>query len=811
MKEHLELVNKSQEVRNRDNFAEVPNASSFNHNNDGTEDEAHLLDYWRSVRKRLWLVVGTTVLFTMLIAVYMTRKPDIYEAQARVQVDLENTSPVFGNQKNGSVIVSSPVNDPAYFNTQLQILTGPGLLRRVVKTLDVEGNPELIKPSSMQNRGVWQNALRVVGLDSKDEQFAKSQAGDAVPLISTVSSATTREDMMEAKRLAPYVKELRKELRVDPVKETRLPIRDTRLIDIRYSHTDPQAAARIINTIADVFVVSNREKRTQTNSTAGEFLQQRIAELQAQIRSGEERLISYAKSNEILSLDTNQNTVVERLAGLNRQLLEAENERKLAEAAYRAGLMPGAAGALAEGAIVRTIEVETKLADLQQKRAQLTVDNTEEWPEVEEINDQIAALEAHIEKSRGRAISVVTMNLGTRYRQSLAREQSLRAAFDRQRGETLTQNEAAINYRIIQQEITTNKSLLDGLLQRSKENDVVLAGTPNNIDVVDYAIAPDEAIGPKRLRGVTLALVLSLAFGIGLALFLEYMDDTVRSADDIENMLRLPTLAIIPSVVGLTRRRLLPGVGGAQARSGNDHPELLINGDARSLLSEAYRQLRTSVLLATAGRAPKTLLVTSSLPSEGKTTTAVNTAVSLAQTGVRVLMIDADMRRPRIHSVFEVENRNGLSTILSSEMGETEVLQTIKQHEATNLFLLTSGPLPPNPAELLGSEQMRRLITILEANFTHVVIDSPPVSSITDGVLVSSLVDGVLLVVHGGKSSRAVVRRSRQLLQNVGAKIFGVVLNNVNLSSPDYYYQGYYKSAYYTANANGDGLASGTR
>jgi capsular exopolysaccharide synthesis family protein len=215
------------------------------------------------------------------------------------------------------------------------------------------------------------------------------------------------------------------------------------------------------------------------------------------------------------------------------------------------------------------------------------------------------------------------------------------------------------------------------------------------------------------------------------------------------------------------------------------------------------------VLLSTPGHAPKTLLVTSSIPSEGKTTTAVNTALSLAQTGASVLVLDADMRRPRLHTIFELDNTRGLSSILSDELSEAEILSMVHQHEATGLNILTSGAIPPNPAELIGSEQMRRLIKTLEGTFTHIIIDSPPVGSFTDGVLAATLVDGVLLVVHSGKTSRGVVRRTRQLLQDVGAKVFGVILNNVNLREHDYYYyRSYYAHRYYNAEAAGEQPAS---
>jgi capsular exopolysaccharide synthesis family protein len=241
------------------------------------------------------------------------------------------------------------------------------------------------------------------------------------------------------------------------------------------------------------------------------------------------------------------------------------------------------------------------------------------------------------------------------------------------------------------------------------------------------------------------------------------------------------------------RKVLLVGANGADPEE-RSKSELLIYADSRSSLAEAYRQLRTSILLSSAGHAPKSLLVTSSLPSEGKTTTATNTAISLAQTGARVLIIDADMRRPRVHSVFGFKNNAGLSSVLASELNEKEVLDAIQFDDRTKVGVLASGPIPPNPAELVGSDQMTKLLKLLQKHFDHVVVDSPPITSFTDGVLIASMVDGVILVVQSGRSSRQMVRKTRQMIQDVGAKIFGVVLNNVDLKSQEnyYYYQSYY-------------------
>jgi succinoglycan biosynthesis transport protein ExoP len=541
----------------REHGSSPPSYSGYAGNVDiAGDEENHFKNYLRAVRKHLWLIVGITLIVTSLVTISVARRPDIFSAQARVQVDLES-NPAGGTTKSGTVVINSPTSDPAYFNTQLQNLTSLGLLRRVVKTLDLEHNDAFLRAGKEQNRSTWQSLLRMFGLGKKEDE-KRTQPDDQLPLTTAVAPATAREDLVEAKRLDPFVRTLQANLKVTPVKETRAgTFSNTRLIDISYTHTDPQLSAKIVNAIAETFVFSNLEKKTETNATAGDFLQKRVAELQSEIRSSEERLANYARGHQILSLDGSQNTVVERLAGLNQQLLQAENDRKMAEAEYRAAQAPGAASALASKDTKQLDDLEGKLAALRQKRQELLVENTEEWPEVKETTQQITAIEKQVGDLRGRTTSDLTKNLETRYKQALARERAIREAFNQQRGETLNQNEAAINYRIIQQEIETNKQLLDGLLQRSKENDVVLAGTPNNIYVVDYAVTPDAPVGPQRFRSVLMGVLLSLAGGIGLAIFLEFMNDSVRSTEDVERWLRLPSIGVIPQIGGSSRKRFL--------------------------------------------------------------------------------------------------------------------------------------------------------------------------------------------------------------------------------------------------------------
>jgi len=764
----------------------------------GPEGELHLRDYWRAIRKRLWLIIGLAVIVSTITALKQSRQPDIYQAHARVQVDVESSNPALGASKG--YYADNTYMDPEYFNTQVQILSSPTLLRRVARNLDLEHNRTFLDPR-IENHSTWQNLIRMIGLAKP-----KAPVGTQDPAVPNSSSQTlasrpsAADDPAEIERLAPYVDSLEGMLDVSQVKKTRL-------IDVRATHTDPAVATKVVNATADAFALWNLEVKTKTNSLAGTYLDKRIAELQSQIRSGEEQLVNYAQSHEILSLDASQNTVVERLTGLNRVLLDAENERHLAEAAYRATLLPGAAEATAEITDKSITEFKTKLAELKQKRSQLQLTDTEESPELKDVNQQITSLEKTLEETRGGAKKVITVNLESNYRKALDREKALRDSFNKQRAETVAQNQAAINYNILKQEIETNKGLLDGLMQRSKENDVSMAGTPNNIHVVDYAAVPKSPIGPQRMQGVFLAAVLALAFGVALALFLDYLDDTIKNPSDIESGLRLPSLAIIP-IAGRMTQRFLP-ISRALQRSGNGAaPELLINEHGPSAQAEAYKHLRTSILLSTPGRAPKTLLVTSSVPAEGKTTTAVNTATVLAQTGAKVLIIDADMRRPRLHQVFGLPNEGCLSAILSSEIEEADILSRINQYKDSNIYLLSSGAIPPNPAELLGSSQMRRLLDIVSKTFTHIVIDSPPIASFTDGVLIASLVDGVILVVHGGKTSRQVVRRSRQTLNDIGAKIIGVVLNRAELTTHDYYNYRYKYEAYQSEPSNGDHAAA---
>lgn len=773
-----------------------------------------LLEYWRAIRKRLWLIAGITVLVTTLVAIYMARKPNIYQAKATIQVDLEQINPDLVTSDRQRP-VSNP--DPSYFNTQLQLLGSDALLRRVIKEHNLDTSKEL--QAEKNNAGYWQSLMRMLGLAGDGTKKDDSASGQD----SIDTSLLANDEVADAMRLAPYVELIKPNLSIEPIRESRATFKDTRLIELSFRHTDPKFAAFLVNAIGETFVKANWEKRSGVSRKTNDFLQQRIAELQSEIKNDELKLVELKKTAGILKTEGEQTIVLDRLSGLNRDLLEAENARKLAEAKYNSVLSsPDNAKALTEERMARYIteqenslrelrnETQKKIAELKASRAKLLEEYKESAPEIREIDTQIKSLEdsiarevqknkAELDDFRKRSMQVLLDSLRTDYQQAKDREDKIRKAYNEQYNLAQGQNVGAVQIRLLEQNIETNKGFLDNLRKQQSGNDIASQGSDNNISIADYAIPNETPVSPRRLMTVVAAFFLSTIFGVGLALFLEYLDDTINTTEEIETYLQLPALAAIPAMESAPRRKLLLVGSGQEEPDERLRSELLIYADSRSSLAEAYRQLRTSILLSSAGHAPKSLLITSSLPSEGKTTTATNTAISLAQTGARVLIIDADMRKPRVHSVFEMKNGEGLSTILSSNLADREILEIIRHDERTNLSVLTSGPIPPNPAELIGSEQMTKILRLFQEKYDHVVVDSPPITSFTDGVLIASMVDGVILVVHAGRSSRQIVRRARQLIQDVGAKIFGVVLNNVNLNEQDnyYYYQTYYNSENY--------------
>lgn len=741
-----------------------------------------LRDYFFVVLKRKWLILSLVLVVTSLVTIQMYRQPSIYQAETTIRIEPRPKSVLQTKE-----IVINAQTDPTFWNTQLKLLENPALARQVVLTLDLQNNPDFF---GGQSQGSIFSSLRRIVSGPKKAAANPADTGElALVEEGEVSGRALTAD--ELAKLEPYEDAI-------VAGETIEPIQATSLVRIKFTHSDPVLAQKIANTLAEVFVNNNLTRVTQFSNRAEDTLAKEIANLQTSIKHQQEVQFNYARAKNLpLTPEPGTNLEFARLATLSQQLLAAENDRKNLQAMYEAASKEENPYSVPDvQSSERVSKLREKIEALKEKRDALLVIYTPEWPEVKKLDAQLKPLEEQLAKAPNEVVAAMK----SRYQAAVARENSLRRAYDQQKGTTTQQTRDQIDMLSMSQELETNKQSLNTLLQRQRELQVTSNDRSNDVSIATASRLPKTPIGPPRLRNIFVAFLLALVAGIGLAFLLDFLDDTVKSVDDVDRYIHLPALAMIPASRGerarLTGKAVPPGAP-------SETTALAMISDVRSPIAEAYRHLRTSLLLSSAGQPPKTILVTSSQPSEGKTTTAINTAVMLAQTGAEVLIVDCDLRRPRLHAHFEVKNTRGLTNWLS---GETDLDGLLQAYELQpNLKLLTSGPIPPNPAELLGSEEMRRLLGLLGERFSHIVIDSPPAISFTDASILSTMVDGVMLVVHGGKSSRAVVRRARQQLLDVGAHIFGVVLNNVKLETQDYYYSSYYGGAdYYETEGDAD-------
>jgi capsular exopolysaccharide synthesis family protein len=746
-------------------------------------EPAHLREYLAVVLKRKWLILSLVVVVTSLVAIQMYRTPSIYEAQTQIQIEQRPRSVVSTNRGGESVLIRG--NDPNYWNTQLQKLKTQKLARQVIMRLDLHNNANFLTPAH-RGTGIIAGLRRVFSREKAPGEAERQQDAAAVPVIDEVELSADQLTPEQAKKFEPFEDALRENLSVDPIDRTNL-------VNIRFLHTDPQIASNVANTLATIFREEDIRAETSGSKKAEDVLANTIIDLQARVQANEQKRLNFKQQKDLpLGNKQGQDLTALQLSTYSSQMQADEASRKQAEADYKSALETrSSAGIWSIPAVQANKNVQRlreKISELQERRKALRVNYTEEWPEIKKIDEQLTQLNDELK----RAPEEIIAGLKTNYDSAVKKEASSKAAYFGARSRANVQSVAETSLGDLDQAIETDRQNLNLYMQRLNEFKVTnpdrLTG---NVSTVEEARVPREPIGPPRVRNIIVALLLSVGVGIGLAFLLDYLDDTLKTVEDVDRHLHLPTLAIIPAP--REPRRFL-GRNAPEPEPGATTALALVS-DVRSPVAEAYRHLRTSLLLSSAGQPPKTVLVTSSQPSEGKTTTVVNIATMLAQTGAEVLVLDCDLRRPRVHAHFGLPNAKGVTNYLSGETNVSELVQTYDK--LPNLKVISSGPVPPNAAELLGSDEMRRLLHVLSENFTHIVIDSPPAISFTDASILSTMVDGVMLVVHGGRSSRAVVRRAKQQLQDVGAHLFGIVLNNVKLEGTDYYYYSGYYSGYY--------------
>jgi polysaccharide biosynthesis transport protein len=744
------------------------------------EEGMHLRDVWRIIRKRKWLIASLTLVVTTVVAVQMYRTQSTYQASTLVEVEKAAPSAT----KTGDIIVQD--NDLDSLKTKMLMVKSQPLLEDVVKKLRLDENRkfnhkddakpvlEAIREMLGRSKGTQPSA------DSADTDQDGTGAGAYDPNDADPKTTETLAGMLD------------QALTVDLV-------RDTRAIKISYIHNDATLAASITNQIGKSFIDLSFKNQTSQFTNTSDWLDRSTRELKAKVEKAEQALADYTREHHIFSTDGKETLTTEKLSRLHDQLTRAQTDRLLKQSLYEE-LKAGRIAELPETYLdARQSAMRAKLGELQTQAAELSVKFGPKNPRLIETNQQISITQQQIDAG----MQALQEKLKGEYERSVSDEKSLGAALDEAKFAAERENQDAIQFSILKQEVETAKSMYTDFLQKTNQANLQVAEQHPSMHVIQPALVPKTPVGPRRTANILIAFVLSLGAGIGLVFFLEYLDNTIKSVEDVSRFMQLPALGVIPAIGTGPARQLLgkkkasQTAGSITAGKGNTIPGTAIasrlqNVEGHSSAAEAYRALRTSVLLSAAGSPPKTLLVTSGQPGEGKTTTVVNTAISLAQLGAEVLIIDADLRKPSIHKVFGLDPTQGLSTYLSRNASLESLIQS---PALPHLSVMTSGPIPPNPAELISSEKMKAMLRILAERYDHILIDSPPLINVTDPVILSTEVDGVVLVVSWGKSTRDIARRVRSELTSVGAKIFGVVLNNVNFRHEgydDYYYYRYY-------------------
>ena len=719
-----------------------------------------LREYLRVLIKNKWVVIGSLLLVMGVVAISTLRSTPIYEAVGSIAIN--KMDPVTFNLKDSSSSVD--YYDPTDLDTEVRILKSDLLALQVIRQLNLDKQPEF------EAKG-------------KPSPWSLELTTDAMQPDSARTSAV----------LATFKGNLQVAL-----------VPNTRIIEVRYRSPDKNIAARVVNTLANTYVEQNFKTRFESTMQASDWLSKQLVDLQIKVETSQEKLVKYQKEHEILGIDEKQNITTAKLDELNRELTTAESVRMEKESIYHlvqtgdsdsiaaAANVDGASrGSSANSALLEKLREQQ--ADLKIQVAQLSTQFGPSYPKLAQLNSQLKEVDAEIQTE----IRKVAARLRGDYLAAVQRESMLRTALEQQKQEANKLNESAIEYSLLKRDVDANRTLSEGLLERLKEAGVTAGLRSNNFRIVDVARVPTSPSGPNLLRNLGFALALGLSTGIGLAFLLESMDNTVRTPEQAQTISALPSLGMIP--LGSRSTREMSGNQKLALASSKEAVELVTQSRPRSQMAESYRALRTSLLLTFAGGPPTVILITSALPEEGKTTTSVNCAIVLAQKGTRVLLIDADLRRPSIHKTLGMGPKIGLSNVLTGAATLQQAI--IPSTILPELFILPAGTPPPNPAELLASAKMKNVLAELRKQYDHIVIDSPPTLSVTDAVVMSTDADAVVLVIRPGHTTKPALRRARDILLQVNARVCGVLVNAVDLSSPDYYYhyeyQGKYGHGYY--------------
>jgi capsular exopolysaccharide synthesis family protein len=706
-----------------------------------------LAKYLRIASKHRFVILGAFMAALMVGLALTLLSTRIYTASATLQIDRQATQVL--NNVADVAPAESMIQGEEFFQTQYGLLRSRSLTERVIDTLGLAASDAF---------------LNDMGVDIPRENDGSARA--------------------RARR--------RRELVVRTVQDnfSVAPVRGSRLVAISFDSPDPNLSARVVNGFAEGFIQSNLDRRLQSTEYLRDFLEDRIAQTKSRLEDAERQLVAYAGQQEIINFsdgsgpNAQQESLVSRtLAALNASLAEARADRIAAEARWRqanSSALMNLPEVLQNTAVLRLSEERARVSAQYQQNLGIY---QPDYPEMQQLSRRLAELDSEIAAFGAR----VRASIRTQYQVAASEERALQNQVNALKGDVLDLRNRSIQYNILQREVDTSRTLYDGLLQRYKEVGVAGGVTANNVSIVDRAQAPSRPSKPSLMINIGIAGLLGLALGLLAALILEALDETLEKPEDVEQKLGLPVLGVVPL--------LDKGVAPTAALA-----------DVRSAFSEAYYSIRTALQFSTPSGAPASLLITSSRPAEGKSTTAYAIALNLARIGRRVLLADGDLRNPSMHRAMGVENDAGMSNLLS---GAGELSALVKSTKQEGLDFIPCGPLPPNPAELWGGDGLRRLLATAAGSYDHVVIDGPPVLGFADAPLLASAVDGAVLVVESKSTRRAQARGALRRLIIGDTHLLGAVLTKFNVKTTRY---GGYDYAYdYTYGGSEGGAAPGRK
>ncbi|MFB1488253.1 MULTISPECIES: GumC family protein [unclassified Thiocapsa] len=722
------------------------------------DDGLDLRELWRIALKyrRTILLFAAIVIVTVVSATLIMRP--MYRATTVLEVSPQSQGIVqFQN-------VQSTQQDSATFQrTQIEIIKSRVVAEAVVKRLNLGEHPAFNGELRQRDLAAGLREISAMLLhplkDGISALFggAGGQAADADGLG---SNATPPEDA----ELRALVGRVQGGLTVNP-------IRASNLIEVSFESLDRQLAATVTNAVADAYLALSARKRFELSSGAESYLKSEIEDLQGKLETSEKDLYAFARRNQVVDLEDRNNIISTRLTELNINLSKVKGERIAAESLYRQltqANVDSLPTVLQDG---RMTDLRGQLSSLRAEYARLGQTYTSEYPRMQELRRQMDDIRATLEKELGNLVESLEVN----YRQLADREERLTQAVEQQKQDLLELQDRAVQYNILKREWETNSQLYSGLLERMKEVGVAAGMERDTASVIDRALVPGGPFAPSLSRNLAIATVLGLMGGIGLALLLNLLDNSVRDPEEVERLVHLASLGLLPRVDSKT---MAPAV----------RIELMAHLQREQGLSEAFRSIRTSLMFATPGGAPKVLMVTSAVPGEGKTTASTSLSIVLAQTGASVLLIDGDLRKPRLHKIFNVPRGPGLTEYLVQ--GDSDAFYSTP---VENLTLMVAGTPPPNPAELLSSGATDRMLEEMSRRYDYVILDSSPVMGLADPIVLATKVNGVLLVSAAGAVSRGALREAVKRLRAVDAPLVGSVLNMVEPHSSEYsYYNRYY-------------------